>query len=289
MLSATIIATLAISLGPTAAVIGMADALFFRPLPVVAGQDRLLHYAFGTPMRDGFIPHQIVVRQPRGNRGRRDNCRWDRGAGIDLGWPGAGRCRASSRPRHGDHRQLLRRARRARDRRTSVPRRGRLGAGRRSGDGAERGTGASLLWCTRRRRRTRRPGEQRALHRHRRHASRLSRDERFPTVGILDSGHELPTREQRRAIWLGIRPQRRALPRLHRPDGRRRESRPDHRRTDGSDARAVSSGNWARTAPSRPSCRSCSRDWPLPPRSRRSRCTRCNSSGPSPDCSSCWA
>ena len=59
MLSATIIVTLAISLGPTAAVIGMADALFFRPLPVVAGQDRLLHYAFGTPMRDGLIPHVI--------------------------------------------------------------------------------------------------------------------------------------------------------------------------------------------------------------------------------------
>ena len=59
MLSATIIVTLAISLGPTAAVIGMADALFFRPLPVVAGQDRLLHYAFGTPRRDGFIPHKI--------------------------------------------------------------------------------------------------------------------------------------------------------------------------------------------------------------------------------------
>ena len=59
MLSATIIVTLAISLGPTAAVIGMANALFFRPLPVVAGQDRLLHYAFGTPMRDGLIPHHI--------------------------------------------------------------------------------------------------------------------------------------------------------------------------------------------------------------------------------------
>ncbi|HET9262561.1 MAG TPA: ABC transporter permease [Vicinamibacterales bacterium] len=59
MLSATIIVTLAISLGPTAAVIGMADALFFRPLPVVAAQDRLLHYAFGTPMRDGLIPHAI--------------------------------------------------------------------------------------------------------------------------------------------------------------------------------------------------------------------------------------
>ena len=59
MLSATIIATLAISLGPTAAVIGMADALFFRPLPIVAGQDRLLHYAFGTPMRDGLVPHDI--------------------------------------------------------------------------------------------------------------------------------------------------------------------------------------------------------------------------------------
>ena len=47
MLSATIIVTLAISLGPTAAVIGLADALFFRPLPVVAGQDRLLHAASG--------------------------------------------------------------------------------------------------------------------------------------------------------------------------------------------------------------------------------------------------
>ena len=144
-----------------------------------------------------------LVRQPRGNPERRDNRRGDRGADIDLVWPGAGRCRASSRPRHGDHRQLLRRARRARDRRTNVPLRGRLGAGRRSGDGAERGTCARIFRCTRRRRRTRRPGEQRALHRHRRHASRLSRDERFPTVGILDSGDELPTREQRRAISLG--------------------------------------------------------------------------------------
>ena len=59
MLSATIIVTLAISLGPTAAVIGMANALFFRPLPVVAGQDRLLRYAFGTPMRGGLVPHQM--------------------------------------------------------------------------------------------------------------------------------------------------------------------------------------------------------------------------------------
>lgn len=145
-----------------------------------------------------------VVRQRRGTRGRRDNCRWNRGAGLDLGWLGAGRCRASSRPRHGDHRQLLRRARRALDRRTTDPRRGRLGAGRRSGDGPERGTCARIVWCTRRRSRTRRPGEQRALHRHRRRASRLSGDERVPTVGILDSGHEFPTREQRRAIWLGV-------------------------------------------------------------------------------------
>jgi predicted permease len=59
MLSATIIANLSLSLGPTAAVIGMADALFFRPLPAVADQDRLLRYAFGTPMRDGLIPHAI--------------------------------------------------------------------------------------------------------------------------------------------------------------------------------------------------------------------------------------
>jgi hypothetical protein len=61
MLSATIIATLAISLGPTAAVIGMANALFFRPLPVIAGQDRLLHYAFGTPMRDASCQCLISV------------------------------------------------------------------------------------------------------------------------------------------------------------------------------------------------------------------------------------
>jgi putative ABC transport system permease protein len=59
MLSATIVVTLAISLGPTAAVIGMANGLFFRPLPVVADQDRLLRYAFGTPRRNGFIPHQM--------------------------------------------------------------------------------------------------------------------------------------------------------------------------------------------------------------------------------------
>lgn len=32
----------------------------------------------------------------------------------------------------------------------------------------------------------------------------------------------------------------------------------------------------------------CSLDWPLPPRSERPRCTRCRSSAPSPDCSSCW-
>jgi hypothetical protein len=66
MLSATIIVTLAISLGPTAAVIGMADALFFRPLPVVAGQDRLLHYAFGTPTRDGLIPHVMPTSRKSG-------------------------------------------------------------------------------------------------------------------------------------------------------------------------------------------------------------------------------
>ena len=59
MLSATVIVTLAISLGPTAAVIGMADALFFRPLPIVTGQDRLLRYAFGTPTGHGFIPHAM--------------------------------------------------------------------------------------------------------------------------------------------------------------------------------------------------------------------------------------
>ena len=56
-----------------------------------------------------------VVRQPRGtSRTARQLSLGIAGQALDLGWLGAGRCRASSRPRHGDHRQLLRRARRAR-------------------------------------------------------------------------------------------------------------------------------------------------------------------------------
>ena len=125
MLSATIIATLAISLGPTAAVIGMADALFFIPLPVVAGQDRLLHYAFGTPRRDGFIPHQISYANLAEIRDGATTVAGIAGQTANV-WLGTGRCRASSRPRHGDHRQLLRRAWGALDRRTNLPLRGRL-------------------------------------------------------------------------------------------------------------------------------------------------------------------
>lgn len=56
LLSATVIATLALSLGPTTAVLGMADALFFKPVPGVARQDRLLNVWFGTVRERGMSP-----------------------------------------------------------------------------------------------------------------------------------------------------------------------------------------------------------------------------------------
>jgi putative ABC transport system permease protein len=56
LLSATVIATLALSLGPTTAVLGMADALFFKPVPGVARQDRLLNIWFGTARERGVSP-----------------------------------------------------------------------------------------------------------------------------------------------------------------------------------------------------------------------------------------
>jgi putative ABC transport system permease protein len=60
LLSATAIVTLALSLGPTTAVLGMADALFFKPLPGIARQDRLLDVVFGTPVgQDGISPRFI--------------------------------------------------------------------------------------------------------------------------------------------------------------------------------------------------------------------------------------
>jgi predicted permease len=59
LLSATVIVTIALSLGPTTAVLGMADALFFKPLPGIAGQDRLLNVTFGTVSGRGISPWVI--------------------------------------------------------------------------------------------------------------------------------------------------------------------------------------------------------------------------------------
>jgi predicted permease len=53
LLSLTVIATIALTLGPTTAAIGMAEALFFKPVPGVARQDRLLSVAFGTHAATG--------------------------------------------------------------------------------------------------------------------------------------------------------------------------------------------------------------------------------------------
>ncbi|MGH9408116.1 MAG: ABC transporter permease, partial [Vicinamibacterales bacterium] len=58
MLSLTVIATIALTLGPTTAAIGMAEALFFKPVPGVARPDRLLSVAFGIRgARGGVITH----------------------------------------------------------------------------------------------------------------------------------------------------------------------------------------------------------------------------------------
>jgi predicted permease len=60
LVSATVVVTLALSLGPTTAVFGLADALFFRPVPGVADQSRLVNYSFGTPAgEEGISPWSI--------------------------------------------------------------------------------------------------------------------------------------------------------------------------------------------------------------------------------------
>ncbi|MGH9409387.1 MAG: ABC transporter permease [Vicinamibacterales bacterium] len=59
LLSGTAILTIALSLGPTTAVLGMAESLFFEPLPGIARQDRLLTYMFGTAHGESISPRTI--------------------------------------------------------------------------------------------------------------------------------------------------------------------------------------------------------------------------------------
>ena len=57
LLSLTVIATIALTLGPTTAAIGLAETLFFKPVAGVARQDRLLNVLFGTRVgADGISP-----------------------------------------------------------------------------------------------------------------------------------------------------------------------------------------------------------------------------------------
>jgi predicted permease len=60
LLSITAVISIACSLGPATAVLGIAETLFFRPLPGIARQDRLVNYMFGVPAeRDGISPWTI--------------------------------------------------------------------------------------------------------------------------------------------------------------------------------------------------------------------------------------
>ena len=56
LLSATIVVTLALSLGPTTVVLGMANALFLKPLPAIAHQEHLLNFLFGTSKGSSVSP-----------------------------------------------------------------------------------------------------------------------------------------------------------------------------------------------------------------------------------------
>ena len=56
LLATTVVVTLALSLGPTTAVLGVANALFVRPVPGIADQHRLLNVAFGSAREQGYSP-----------------------------------------------------------------------------------------------------------------------------------------------------------------------------------------------------------------------------------------
>jgi len=59
LLSVTAIVSIACSLGPATAVLGIGEALFFKPLPGIARQDRLVIYVFGTRGTRGINPFPI--------------------------------------------------------------------------------------------------------------------------------------------------------------------------------------------------------------------------------------
>jgi len=59
LLSVTAIVSIACSLGPATAVLGIGEALFFKPLPGIARQDRLVRYTFGAQVTRGISPFSI--------------------------------------------------------------------------------------------------------------------------------------------------------------------------------------------------------------------------------------
>ncbi|MBZ5500590.1 MAG: ABC transporter permease, partial [Acidobacteriia bacterium] len=59
LLSVTAIISIACSLGPATAVLGIGEALFFKPLPGIARQDRLVIYFFATRVTGGINPFVI--------------------------------------------------------------------------------------------------------------------------------------------------------------------------------------------------------------------------------------
>jgi predicted permease len=59
LMSVTAIVSIACSLGPATAVLGIGEALFFKPLPGIARQDRLAIYFFGTQVTRGIAPFSI--------------------------------------------------------------------------------------------------------------------------------------------------------------------------------------------------------------------------------------
>jgi predicted permease len=56
LFSTAVVVTLALSLGPTTAALGVANTLLFKPLDAIARQDRLINISFGTPRGDGYSP-----------------------------------------------------------------------------------------------------------------------------------------------------------------------------------------------------------------------------------------